>query len=279
MKTAKEIGKNIILNPQMIAWNYYAPYHLTKAKIEEYGDITLLVHETHTKLVGAIAFAYQNGIINNKEVLILCNKIDVSGESFKKRSIREITENTDFLLQMYKCLDTVALMVSQTKTPEDFRKILQTGGKDRKNRKLMKRLRKIPEYTLWDIYKSSIREYMEEFRKRFISPEECDLRFSFSPCERSISKYETEYKEMDKTIKNFIISILDMPLEARNYYSYQKECGNVILGQKDLPEDTKEKISHMVHTADIFESAANKKLNNDDDLSIIRYVAGHLQTL
>lgn len=285
-KTAKEIGENIILNPRMILWNYYGPYHITLKEINKCDNMAQILDEIHAKIIGTIAFAYLCKLINGKEVIVLCNRIDISGEIFLNMDIEAITKNMNYLLQMYKYLDTIVLTTSQTQTLEDFKKILEDSIQEKKIKKLRRLCKKKSEEKLWKEFKDYIGSYMDYFRLKFILPEDHDIRFKENPYSLIIKDYEKTQKiGLNTVLKDLITSVLDMPIEAENYYRYQEEYVKTqclkTLYQNDIQSpETYEKMAILQHIFSTFKTAARQKKSSSyvglNDTSIIEYIANNL---
>lgn len=151
-KTAKEIGETIISNPRMIIWNYYEPFEKAYERIRESAKIAESIYEIQIKVIGVTAMAYFYNLITAKEVLIICNKIDESVKQFQKEDLDFIFKNFRMLLEMYKSLDSIALMANRTTTAEDFRQLMDEEAKNHKMRKIRKQMKEYSDADLWDAY-------------------------------------------------------------------------------------------------------------------------------
>ena len=282
-KSAKEIGENILLNPEMIIWNYYEPFERVYNRIKDSEDIAKSLDEIHAKTIGVIALSYQSGLLNNKEVLILCNKIDSSGRLYMGKDHKKIIENTNTLLALYKSLDSVALAANQTNTIENFEFLLSEIKKDKPKRFMKKILKNTSPETLWKFYRDSLNGYMDCFRSSFITQDEYDIRFHESPYSSIIDSFMKEQnKEFDIELRNTIITVLDMPQEADHYYDFRmKFYQNLLQNAKEekRSKDLMENLSAKIRLSKVLSDAAKKKLDNQekaDDMAILSYVANEL---
>lgn len=278
-KTAKEVGETIILNPRMIIWNYYEPFQNAYERIRESKKIAESINEIHVKVIGVTAMAYYYNLITAKEVLIICDKIDESGKLFKKKDLVLISENSKMLLELYKSLDSIVLMASRTTTAEDFRQLMDEEAKNHKLRKIRKQMKKYSETDLWEAYSDIKKNYMDAFRRKYILPDQPDVRFHKSPYEDVIESMATELdKNISNELKNEIISVLNMPKEAEQYYENQLIMLEAT--PTNIPDMFKDLLTKMTNTR-IFNNAAKKKLQRDissseNDASIISYIVSQI---
>lgn len=281
-KTAKEVGETIILNPRMIIWNYYEPFQKAYERIRESTKIAESINEIHVKVIGVTAMAYFYNLITAKEVLIICDKIDESGKMFEKKDLDLISENSKMLLELYKSLDSIVLMASRTTTAEDFRQLMDEEAKNNKLRKIRKQMKKYSEADLWEAYSDIKRNYMDAFRRKYILPNQPDVRFHRSPYEDVIESMAAELdKKISSELKNEIISVLNMPKEAEQYYE-----GQLIMleaAPDHIPDMFKNLLAKMTNTQ-IFNDAAKKKLQTDNfssenDASIISYIVSKIDIM
>lgn len=280
-KTAKEIGETIISNPRMIIWNYYEPFEKAYERIRESAKIAESIYEIQIKVIGVTAMAYFYNLITAKEVLIICNKIDESVKQFQKEDLDFIFKNFRMLLEMYKSLDSIALMANRTTTAEDFRQLMDEEAKNHKMRKIRKQMKEYSDADLWDAYSDIKKNYMDAFRRKYILPDQSDVRFRRSPYEDVIESVVVELdKKISNELKNEIISILNMPKEAEQYYENKL---NMLEAALDNTSDMFEnRLAEMVNTR-IFNNAAKKKLQmefspSEDDASIISYIVAGIET-
>lgn len=280
-KTAKEIGETIISNPRMIIWNYYEPFEKAYERIRESAKIAESIYEIQIKVIGVTAMAYFYNLITAKEVLIICNKIDESVKQFQKEDLDFIFKNFRMLLEMYKSLDSIALMANRTTTAEDFRQLMDEEAKNHKMRKIRKQMKEYSDADLWDAYSDIKKNYMDAFRRKYILPDQSDVRFRRSPYEDVIESVVVELdKKISNELKNEIISILNMPKEAEQYYENKL---NMLEDALDNTSDMFEnRLAEMVNTR-IFNNAAKKKLQmefstSEDDASIISYIVAGIET-
>lgn len=280
-KTAKEIGETIISNPRMIIWNYYEPFEKAYERIRESAKIAESIYEIQIKVIGVTAMAYFYNLITAKEVLIICNKIDESVKQFQKEDLDFIFKNFRMLLEMYKSLDSIALMANRTTTAEDFRQLMDEKAKNHKMRKIRKQMKEYSDADLWDAYGDIKKNYMDAFRRKYILPDQSDVRFRRSPYEDVIESVVVELdKKISNELKNEIISILNMPKEAEQYYENKLNMLEVALDNtSDMFEN---RLAEMVNTR-IFNNAAKKKLQmefspSEDDASIISYIVAGIET-
>lgn len=280
-KTAKEIGETIISNPRMIIWNYYEPFEKAYERIRESAKIAESIYEIQIKVIGVTAMAYFYNLITAKEVLIICNKIDESVKQFQKEDLDFIFKNFRMLLEMYKSLDSIALMANRTTTAEDFRQLMDEEAKNHKMRKIRKQMKEYSDADLWDAYSDIKKNYMDAFRRKYILPDQSDVRFRRSPYEDVIESVVVELdKKISNELKNEIISILNMPKEAEQYYENKL---NMLEDALDNTSDMFEnRLAEMDNTR-IFNNAAKKKLQmefstSEDDASIISYIVAGIET-
>lgn len=280
-KTAKEIGETIISNPRMIIWNYYEPFEKVYERIRESAKIAESIYEIQIKVIGVTAMAYFYNLITAKEVLIICNKIDESVKQFQKEDLDFIFKNFRMLLEMYKSLDSIALMANRTTTAEDFRQLMDEEAKNHKMRKIRKQMKEYSDADLWDAYSDIKKNYMDAFRRKYILPAQSDVRFHRSPYEDVIESVAVKLdKKISNELKNEIISILNMPKEAEQYYENKL---NMLEDALDNTSDMFEnRLAEMDNTR-IFNNAAKKKLQmefstSEDDASIISYIVAGIET-
>lgn len=122
---------------------------------------------------------------------------------------------------------------------------------------------------------------MDAFRRKYILPNQPDVRFHRSPYEDVIESMAAELdKKISSELKNEIISVLNMPKEAEQYYE-----GQLIMleaAPDHIPDMFKNLLAKMTNTR-IFNDAAKKKLQTDNssenDASIISYIVSKIDIM